>query len=91
VSTAQSRIQQLPPTDRQELRHWMLEEESPRLQAEIKEGIRRIDAVASSKTAGLSETEYRRALKRSSPAVRKQRKSGRVDWKGFFAKHPPAM
>lgn len=62
LSEIQVAIQQLPPADREELRHWMLEEESPQLQAEIKEGICRIDAIASGKTSGLSEAEFRRAV-----------------------------
>jgi hypothetical protein len=65
LSTELSRAAlQLSPNDRLELARRLLEsvvDPSP-LGAEVKEGIRRIEEVASGRVAGMTEQEYRAAL-----------------------------
>jgi putative addiction module component (TIGR02574 family) len=55
---------QLPPSDRLELARRLLEsvvEPSP-LSPEVRDGIRRIEDVASGRVAGMTEEQYRTAL-----------------------------
>jgi len=40
LAQIQEAIRQLPPAEQQELRHWLLEEESPALLAAVDEGMR---------------------------------------------------
>ena len=63
LAEIQEAIHRLLPAEQAELRKSLLEEKTASMMAAIDEGARRIDAVASGETRGLTEAEFRSAVK----------------------------
>lgn len=63
LAEIQEAIHRLPPAELAELRQWLLEEETAELLATVREGAQRIEAVATGQAKGLTEDEFRRALR----------------------------
>ena len=63
LAEIQEAIRKLSPAEQAELRQSLLEEETAVMMATIAEGVQRIDAVASGEVRGLTENEFRSAVK----------------------------
>ena len=63
LAEIQEAIHKLSPAEQAELRQCLLEEETAAMMTAIAEGAQRIDAVASGETRGLTEAEFRSAVK----------------------------
>ena len=63
LAEIQEAIYKLSPAEQAELRQSLLEEETAAMLAAIDEGAQRVDAVASGETRGLTEAEFRSAVK----------------------------
>ena len=63
LAEIQEAIHKLSPAEQAELRQSLLEKETAAMMAAIDEGAQRVDAVASGEVRGLTETEFRSAVK----------------------------
>ena len=59
----QEAIHKFSPAEQTELRQCLLDEETAAIMAAVAEGVQRIDAVASGEARGLTEAEFRSAVK----------------------------
>ena len=63
LAEIQEAIHKLSPAEQAELRQSLLEEKTAAMMAAIDEGAQRVDAVASGEIRGLTEAEFRSAVK----------------------------
>ena len=63
LAEIQEAIHKLSPAEQAELRQSLLEEKTAGMMAAIAEGAQRVDAVASGEVRGLTESEFRNAVK----------------------------
>ena len=63
LAEIQEAIHKLSPAEQAELRQSLLEEETAAMMGAFDEGAQRVDAVASGEVRGLTEAEFRSAVK----------------------------